>query len=292
MSNAKILLPGCRAHLTPAFRMGQDRPELRDYTREYDIRRNLPFEIVGRLLGEARKRFDSDPVASDRWLAPRLHAALRLTRAEAGERYFWQWLAVEEFPDYVWWRFPGKADDPDPAKNGTALKRFIGRDRDHALGRLWWGAELFRYGGDYSPVVRAFEMQDIPNTWLSLNAVHNAAAAQAALVYLPGLSSDNINVLSKAMDHVLTTVQLDAVAPLGPPDIIAMEEWIEGSVDPDSLLADELPPGPDDDPPSAEMVDAVDVLLCHVAEVVGLELVAKQPVCHRLGMRPAVGDEG
>jgi hypothetical protein len=274
MSNARMLLPGCRAQLTPAFRMGRNRPELRDYVQECDIGRDLPFETVERLLLEARECFDDDPVASDRWLAPRLHAALRLTRAEAGERYFWMWLAVEEFPDYVWWRFPGKTDDPDPAKNGTALKRFIGRDRDHALGRLWWGAELFRRGGDYSPVVKSFEMQDIPNTWLSLDAIHNAAAAQAALVYLPGLNSDDINAFSKAMDHILTTVQLDAVAPLGAPDTIAVEEWIEGHADIDELLSNELPAGPDEDPPSAETIEAVDVLLRHVAELIKLELPA------------------
>jgi hypothetical protein len=272
MSNARILLPACRAQLTPAFRTGQSRPELRDYVQEYDLGRDLPFEAVGRLLDEARERFGGDYVTSDRWLAPRLHAALRLTRAEAGERHFWTWLAVEEFPEYVWWRFPGQTDDPDPAKNGTALKRFLGRDRDHAFGRLWWGAELFRSGGDYSPVVKAFGMQDIPNTWLSLDAIHNAAAAQAALAYLPDLSSDEINALAKAMDHILTTVQLDALAPTGAPDPIATEEWIEESVEIDDLLLDDLPRGPEESPPTAELVDSADGFLRHVADLIDLEL--------------------
>jgi hypothetical protein len=272
MSNARILLPGCKSHLTPAFRMGKSKPELDDYAQDYDLGRNLPFDQVERLLGEARERFEENRVASDRWLAPRLHSALRLTRAEAGERHFWMWLAVEKFPEYVWWRFPGKTDEPDPAKNGTALKRFTGRDRDHAFGRLWWGAELFRAGGDYAPVVRAFEMQDIPNTWLSLDAIHNAAAAQAALAYLPDLSSDEINALAKTMDHILTTVQLDALAPTGAPDPIAVEEWIVEPVEIDDLLLDDLPRGPEESPPAAELVDSAAGFLRHVAELTGLEL--------------------
>jgi hypothetical protein len=276
MSNARILLPGCKSHLTPAFRMGKSKPELDDYVQEHDLGRDLPFDDVERLLGEARERFGADYVASDRWLAPRLHAALRLTRAEAGERYFWMWLAVEKFPEYVWWRFPGKTDEPDPAKNGTALKRFTGRDRDHAFGRLWWGAELFRSGGDYAPVVKAFEMQDIPNTWLSLDAIHNAAAAQAALAYLPDLSSDEINALAKAMDHILTTVQLDALAPTGAPDPIAVEEWIEETTGIEELLGDGLPAGPEEDPPAVELVDAADAFLRRVAALVGLELPAPE----------------
>jgi hypothetical protein len=256
--------------------MGQDRPELDDYVRKYDLGRDLPFDLVGDLLREASERFDEDRVASDRWLAPRLHAALRLTRAEAGERHFWSWLAVEEFPEYVWWRFPGKRDDPDPSQNGAAVKRFLGRDRDHAFGRLWWGAELFRAGGEYSPVVRAFEMQDIPNTWLSLDAIHNAAAAQAAAAILPGLSSDDINALSKAMDHILTTVQLDALAPTGIPDPIAIEEWIDGIASIEELLGDALPAGPEEDPPAAELVADADAFLRHVAALIGLELPAAE----------------
>lgn len=277
MSNARILTPACRPYLTPSFRMGLDKPELEDFVQEYGLDRDLPFDQLGELLREARERCGEDSVASDRWLAPRLHALLRLTRAEAGERHFWAWLAVEKFPEYVWWRWPGKRDDPDPAKNGTALKRFTGRDRDHALARLWWGAELFRNGGDYAPVVEAFEMQDIPNTWLSLDAVHNAAAAQAAMAILPGLSSRKINLLSKSMDHVLTTVQLDALAPAGAPDPIASEEWIRGKTpEIDELLVDRLPDGPEEDPPAAELVAAADAFLRRVAELVGLELPAAE----------------
>jgi hypothetical protein len=279
MSNAKTLLPAARSQLTPAFRVGATDVDLTDLTADWDIGRDLPIDDIGKLLFEARASFkDEPPSASDRWLAPRLHACLRLTRAEAAERWFWAWLAVECFPDYVRWRFPGKGEDEeDESKRGTPLKRFIGRDRDHALARLWWGAELFRNGGDYEPAARAFEMQDVPNTWLSLNAVHNAAAAQAALRYLPSMTSDTINDLSRTMDHILTTIQLDVVAPVHGPDTIATQLWLEGRADIEDLLEDRVPAGPEEDPPDAEHVAAVDALLRHVADVAQLTLPEAPP---------------
>jgi uncharacterized protein DUF6339 len=273
MSNARILLPGVRPHLGVDFRTGGLKPDVSDFVREMPIDRDLPIDRITRLLAQAQDRHPEEPALSDRWLAPRLHAGLRLRRSEAAEAGFWGWLAVEHAADYVRWRFPGKGDEEeDPEKRGTPLKRFLGRDRDHALGRLWWGAELFRKGADYGPAADAFVMQDVPNTWLSLDAVHNSAAAQAALRLLPQLSGREINALSKAMDHVLTTVQLDALAPVRGPDVIAMDEWVAEEVDEEALFDDTLPGGPAEDPVDSELIEAVDGLLRHVATVQGLEL--------------------
>ena len=273
MSNARILLPGVRPHLGVEFRTGGPNPDVSDFVREMPIDRDIPIDRITRLLAEAQDRHPEEPALSDRWLAPRLHAGLRLRRSEAAETGLWGWLAVEHAADYVRWRFPGKGDEEeDPEKRGTPLKRFLGRDRDHALGRLWWGAELFRNGADYRPAADAFVMQDVPNTWLSLDAVHNSAAAQAALRVLPQLSGREINALSRAMDHVLTTVQLDALAPVRGPDVIAMDEWVAEDVDEEALFDDPLPEGPAEDPVDRELIEAVDGLLRHVATVQGLEL--------------------
>src|SRR3954463_10422542 len=97
-------------------------------------------------------------------------------------------------------------------------------------------------------------MQAVPNTWLSLNAIHHRAAAQAALRILPSLNSKQINRLSTALDHVLTTIQLDAVAPDPGPDVIAVEEWIGETPDRDAVLRDDLPGGPEEDPTDPDMV--------------------------------------
>lgn len=180
MSNARTLLSSARAQITDAFRAGDTDADVTDYLRPLELGRDLQIDLLGELLSTARNKFD-EPTSSDRWLAPRLHAVLRLTRYEAADSGLWAWLAVDLFSDYVRWRFPGRRGNDRDEAVGPPTKRFLGSDRDNGLARLWWSAELFRDGPDYSPVERAFAMQDIPNTWLSLNAVHHRAAAQAAL---------------------------------------------------------------------------------------------------------------
>jgi hypothetical protein len=278
MSNAKTLLPTARGQLTSAFRQGLADADLSEFLQPLELDRDLPLDDVRRLLERAMQSFE-DPVASDAWLAPRLHAVLRLRRNEAAERGIWAWLATVEFPEYARWRFPGKSADEeeDESKRGTPLKRFLGSGRDNALARLWWGAELFRNGDDYEPVVRAFAKQDVPNTWLSLDAVHHPAAAQAALRLLPALGSKPINRLSTALDHVLTTIQLDVLAPVEAPDTIAADEWVAARADIDEILGDDLPRGPEETPVPEELVDAVEALLRSVAAEIQLPLPELEP---------------
>jgi hypothetical protein len=272
MSNTKTLLPSVRAQITDAFRAGDATANTDEYIRPLELGRDLPLDLVGELLAMAQRNFADDPPGSDRWLAPRLHAALRLTRHEAADRGLWAWLAIDLFPHYIRWRYRGRrgANGEDPV--GPPAKRFIGSERDNGLARLWWGAELFRDGADYGPVERAFVMQDVPNTWLSLNAIHHRAAAQAAVRILPTLTSKQINRLSTALDHILTTIQLDAAAPMSGPDVIAIEEWISQTPDWDVVLGDELPAGPDEDPPDGDLVARVEKLLYDVATSIGLPL--------------------
>lgn len=57
------------------------------------------------LIDDAMYKFRDDrPTNADAWLAPRLHAALRLTRREAADRRIWNYLALGVAPDYVVWR--------------------------------------------------------------------------------------------------------------------------------------------------------------------------------------------
>jgi len=256
-----------RVLFTEDFLAGDVNPDFADHVADLELERQVDLSGLDQVIAHAmgREAFIRSVEASDAWLAPRVHAALRLRRSEAADRRMWSWLAVVRYPEYVRWRFPGK-------DGSTAAKRFIGGDRDNALARLWWGAEMTRDGGDYGPTVGAFARQDIPNTWFVLNAFHNKAAALAALRMLPGMSGRPINRLSTALNHYLTTVMLDCVAPIPAPDLAAAEEWVAGRSDPDQLVEDSLPQGPEEDPVDEELIDAVESLIRRVAHEVDIPL--------------------
>jgi hypothetical protein len=121
-----------------------------DYVTDFPGR-EIDVEPVVNLIEEAVRRYPEKPDESDAWLAPRVHHVLRLSRREAARRGAWAWLAVVAVPHYVHWRFPGK-------KGVTDVDRFLGREGKNAVGRLWWGAELLRNGGDYGPVAVGFSI--------------------------------------------------------------------------------------------------------------------------------------
>jgi len=263
----QAMTPASRILFTTDFLSGESRPDFSLYTVPAGLDRLVELTALDGLIDHVMSsdEFSRDPETSDSWLAPRLHAALRLRRSEAADRSIWIWLTVARYPSYVRWRFPGR-------EGSTSSKRFIGGDRDNALSRLWWGAELTRNGADYGQVQRAFQRQDIANTWFALDAFHNRAAALAAMRMLPRLSSKAINRLSNALNHFLTTIMLDAVAPLQGPDIVAIDEWVAGSASMEDLLQGELPPGPLEDPVDTEMIDRVEDLVRRVAAEVGIDL--------------------
>jgi hypothetical protein len=236
-----------------------------DYTTEHSDR-EIDSEPLTNLAEEAMRRFSGTPEQSDGWLAPRLHHVLRLTRREAARRGVWAWLAVVACPKYVHWRFPGR--------NGTTdVDRFLGREDKNAIGRLWWGAELMRNGGDYGPVVIGFSMQDIPNTWMRLDAFHNRALVQAVLAQLATYNgekpatSDQVNAAAKAINTAARTILIDAVASDEPPDGSAIHAWVARAADVDeTTLYDAEPEGPLDDPVSTERIAAMKDL---VVDVIG-----------------------
>jgi len=82
-------------------------------------------------MTKAMQKFtDSKREESDRWLAPRVHATMRLTRREAGEPGLWSYLAVQVLEDYIRWRWKG-------AEGIVAPERFVcGEFNKHAVARL------------------------------------------------------------------------------------------------------------------------------------------------------------
>ena len=137
--NLRLLDPAAGDRITEEFRISGAAIDVEDFVR--DFHRPVDIGPMRAVVERAMslEKFNEDYQASDAWLAPRVHATLRLTRREAADRRLWAWLGVVGLPRYVRWRF--RRED----SKGTAEKRFIGMmHRDHAVARLWWGAEMTR----------------------------------------------------------------------------------------------------------------------------------------------------
>ena len=169
--------------------------------------RKVELLALTEVIDEAMRLFNpeilSDRSGSDAWLGPRLHAALRLTRAEAAADEVWYFLAAYAFPDYVTWRWR----DPRALSN-----RMFGKDvKKQAFKRLWWTAELFRNGSSYATAERAFSQSDIANTLTGIDAMHSRPVALGTLEFVEknDVGSREINSFTKQLDSSAVTVALD-----------------------------------------------------------------------------------
>ncbi|WP_436791625.1 DUF6339 family protein [Yinghuangia sp. YIM S10712] len=235
-------------HLSRGMQSGQERPPQVALRK---VAQPLPWaEKRGRtapireLIDEAMHRFADRRTAADGWLAPRLHATLRMTRAEAADRRLWNHMAMLIAPDYVVWRHKGKEI--------AEASRFSGIHYTQAFSRLWWVAELFRDGPDYKPVVTACQVQDLLNTTLRLDVIDHRPTALAIVRVLQDLPADatrlgdRINALSAAVNAAGSTLIYDVLAPDAPADTEALLDWIaDAEHDPD-VPWERLPDGPDD----------------------------------------------
>ncbi|RSN37161.1 hypothetical protein DMC61_03630 [Amycolatopsis sp. WAC 04169] len=202
------------------------------------------------LADEAMRRFQElrtprARAAADGWFAPRLHATLRMTRAEAADPGLWNFLALIVAPDYVIWRHKGV--------KGTAASRFSGRHYDQSFARLWWAAELFRNGRDYRTVELACRAQDVLNSTMRLDVIDHRPTALAFIKVLQPMlierssgHSDLVNALSPAVNAAGSTLLYDVLAPDEPTDDDALRLWIEESAEVPAVHWDRLPAGPDD----------------------------------------------
>ncbi len=136
-----------------------DEEELDNEKIEEDIEEfsgSVDMEKVDKILQEAIDKLEDGefdrPSVMDSFVASRLHEATDLTRREAADPEFWNYMSLIFKPEFVRKRWPS-----------CARNRFIMRtstDR-HALSRLWWIAELTERDGDYSYTEIAFSNQDV-----------------------------------------------------------------------------------------------------------------------------------
>ncbi|MCM2575858.1 DUF6339 family protein [Streptomyces sp. MTZ3.1] len=201
------------------------------------------------LVDEAMSRFpEGSRAAADAWLAPRLHATLRMTRAEASDPELWIYVAMVVAPDYVVWRHLGGAGSSgEPAMVATG--RFTGPHYTQAFARLWWAAELFRDGDDYRPAVTACRNQDVLNTVMRLDLIDHRPSARAVVRLLDQgtiRTGREVNALAKAINTAGTTLLYDVLAPDELPEQEGVREWIRDAETAPPAPWKALPDGPKD----------------------------------------------
>ncbi|MEU5954045.1 DUF6339 family protein [Streptomyces sp. NPDC047525] len=200
------------------------------------------------LVDDAMHKYrDAKPTQADAWLAPRLHAALRLDRREAADRRLWNYLALGVAPDYVVWRHMSEPKEGAPK---VAPLRFRGAHYTQAFARLWWAAELFRNGPDYGPVVTACANQDMLNTTLRLDAIDHRPTAQAMvrLIERGTVSTGrDVNALARVVNTSAATLMYDVIAPDIERDAAPLRDWIEASESATAVPRKQLPEGPDEE---------------------------------------------
>lgn len=256
--------------VTPEFRLGLEQPSFAEYETPEELDHPIDLDAVRTYLDEVMRRFSrTQSTEADVWLAPRLHYSLRLTRREAASRGMWRWLGTVFAPDYVRWRWGPPQGGPGDLSSAANEERFVGPDYKHALARLWWMAELFRNGPDYSPVALALANQDIPNNLFRMDIAHHRPTVQAAVQVLQGRGGRDANALAKATNSAATTLIIDTISPDTELDSETLSVWVNGAVDPGRFL-DTMPPGPDDPKVDATAVSTMATLL--------QELLAEAPV--------------
>ncbi|MDT9700798.1 DUF6339 family protein [Streptomyces sp. P17] len=204
---------------------------------------------------------DDRPTQADAWLAPRLHAILRLTRAEAADPALWNYLALGVAPDFVVWRHLSES------KKSVNARYFKGPYHKQAFARLWWSAELFRNGPNYEPVVVACGNQDMLNTVLRLDVIDHRPTAQALVRLLQRevvRTGRDANALGKAVNAAAATVMYDVMAPDVERDVGAVQRWIDEAEAGLSVHHRPLPTGPAEE---RAPDDSVERLTDHFAEL-------------------------
>ncbi|RDH76892.1 hypothetical protein DVS77_18835 [Mycolicibacterium moriokaense] len=115
-----------------------------------------------------------------------------------------------------------------------------------AFARLWWGAELFRDGGDYRSVERAFIFQDLPNSYLHRPVVRCRSLALAIIDQFGETTSPSakqVNGLARVLNLATVGSPPEVETGYQNDDLEAYNAWVTERYTPPALW-DDLPAGP------------------------------------------------
>lgn len=228
------------AELPEDVALGRERfsPQYEQYLTPYP-ERPISIDALVEVMDECLRLFkgdtDDDHMASDRWLGPRLHAALRISRREATNPGLWPYLAAVAFPDYVQWRW------------GSARQAALSTIQDskkHPFKRLWWTTEMFRNGVDYGTAETALARSDVANTAPSTRVLNNRAVALGALRYFEHhhLGSRRVPPVSTQLRTSAVTVALDTACPNFDESTEFDLEWLRGVPDGETTIQNPVGP--------------------------------------------------
>ena len=148
-------------------------------------------------------------------------------------------LSVQQ--PYVAWRCAGA--------DGVAGDRWWGPIHKQPFARLWWGAELFRDGADYSPVERAFRRQDLINSYLHRPLVRCRSFALGILEVLSdehgeALPARTVNDLARVLNLCTVGAPPELHVGFQSDDLDALATWAVGDA-PVPADWNDLPLGPE-----------------------------------------------
>lgn len=126
-----------------------------------------------------------------------------ITRREAARDGLWHWLAVAQFPNFVYYRWK---------ESGNIEEKFLAAGTDiysNALHRLWWGAELTKENGSYGRTEEMFEQGELANDILDRWFSRYTPAAHLSVGLLSGEESDVISDLTTDFRNELSSYTLE-----------------------------------------------------------------------------------
>lgn len=254
MTLYQLELPRVAEVLTKDVRDGTSEPDTQEYRMpfagvEVDLEdlKNLFATAIGRELDLDRE------TGLDGWLAPRLHALLRLDRRQASNMGFWAWLAIDVLRPYVLYRW-----GPESRAGAVTEYRFIGGVTRNAIARLWWYAEIGRNGPDYKPVVAAFESAGTLQYAMELAYSRYRPAVIAFVDVANNLDSfEAKKQLSKRINAYLSLQVLEAMGLPTELDECSDAQWRKEAPPPFKDIVDGKFEGPQDGMVPTEIVDRV-----------------------------------
>jgi hypothetical protein len=182
--------------------------------------------VVEKLIAAALAlhKGDNDQSRSeiDGYLAPRIHAVLRLPRQWAAREDLWTWLAAVPFRRFMEKRWPiGETQNSWRYTDKNLLR--------NGVSRLWWAAELLRDGPDYSlvsePVKKVYSFQFVSELRYSWHK--ECARAFARVIEDRRIGSEGAKDLSKRVNVYLRSRGLELSDQLSPNATNSIDnEWL------------------------------------------------------------------